>query len=83
MPRRAKRETRVCDRGLAACVEAAGAAEQSEIAGARDHDAVNMGCIGRNFNPYSAAPLALAAACCWRISRTISAAATGIFVPGP
>lgn len=82
------REKRARDRGLAACVEAAGAAEESEIAGARDHDAANMGCIGRDFNPYSvlrysAAPLALAAVCCWRISFTISLAAFGILVPGP
>lgn len=77
------REKRARDRGLAACVEAAGAAEQSEVAGARDHDADNMGRRPRQFNCYSAAPFALAAVCCWRISFTISLAAFGILVPGP
>jgi len=77
MPRRAMREKRARSRGLAACVQAAGAAEESESAGARDHDAANMGCIAAAFN-YSAA-----LECCWRISLTISAAATGMLVPGP
>jgi len=82
MPRRAKRETRVRGRGLAACVEAAGAAEQIEGAGAQGHDAVNMGCIAADFN-YSPALYSAALACCWRISLTISAAALGMLVPGP
>ncbi|MFN3400884.1 MAG: hypothetical protein ACK4Z4_11150, partial [Ferrovibrio sp.] len=50
MPRRAKREKRAGGRGLAACVQAAGAADESESAGARDHDVVNMGRIDAAFN---------------------------------